>query len=694
MRRIQNIAILLMLGITPMAQAQNLCGTDKALELAMQKDTSIQSRFEKFNQEAKEHAKQTSSRAAVYTIPVVFHVIHTGGAENISREQILDQIRVLNNDFNLKNWNKGKIRSQFVSRAADCQIQFKLATIDPNGNCTDGVNRIYSPLGVEVSQSTEDVKGLIYWNSSKYLNVWVVTSIQSSIQGGTTLGYAYFPWMTPSNRNGVVMRHDRVGTIGTAAAPADSGRTLTHEIGHWLGLLHTFENGCAAPGDQIDDTPPVNGTFTNANCPANGNSCTETNDMLDMWEDYMDYSNGQCMAMFSTLQKSRMNWAITNYRSTLVSAANLTATGVTASSGAPLANFTSSHRIVCAGTPVTFYDVSCKGAVVARSWTFTGGSISGSTDPNPVVTYQTPGKYKVSLLVQNASGSNTKTVDQYITVISPQNSSTPNVEEGFENGDPVNHGFASVGPHPWEYNNVTGYTGSFCFRAPVKTTDTIGSTYSFVTPPFNLSLIGTTARITMYVGYAERTLGESETFRILVSTDCGNTFQQIYERTTGGLAYNNASAAIPDFVPSQTSHWKRLGVANLNALGVNTSTAAIFRIDVISAAGNPVYVDNINVGEWYAGMQTAKTEAMNVAIYPNPVEDKGTVAIDMKKPTTGTIELYDMAGRKVMNIFSGTLNAGLNKLEFSNPGLGAGSLFLVKITTPEGQISKAITFAP
>jgi len=89
---------------------------------------------------------QVENRAAIYTIPVVFHVIHTNGEENISREQILDQIRVLNQDYNLLNPNLSKLRTVFKGLEADCQIKFELATIDPAGKCFDGVNRIYSPV--------------------------------------------------------------------------------------------------------------------------------------------------------------------------------------------------------------------------------------------------------------------------------------------------------------------------------------------------------------------------------------------------------------------------------------------------------------------------------------------------------------------------------------------------------------------
>ncbi len=703
MRNLQNYQMLRLKSIFVMAcltaglDVVAQCGTDQMAEIAEKRDATLAARKTEMINQALAYAKQPQSRAAIYTIPVVFHIIHTGGPENISRDQILDQMRILNNDYQLKNWNKGAIRSQFASRAADCQIQFKLATVDPTGNCTDGINRVYSPLGVNVDQNTEEVKSLAFWTSStqKYLNIWVVTSITSSSGSGTTLGYAYFPWMTPSNKNGVVLRSDRVGSIGSAASTGDSGRTLTHEVGHWLGLYHTFQGDCFGQGDFCDDTPPVTGTFVNANCPANGNSCTNDNpDMLDMWEDYMDYSDGKCMAMFSTQQKGIMHGYLQQSpRSSVVSSSNLIATGITTTNVAPKANFAVSQRVVCAGTPVTFYDISCKAAVTARVWTFAGSSTPSRTEQNPSVVYQTAGKYTVKLDVQNAKGSDSKTVTEYITVISPSSSSYPNLEETFENGDPNGHGYRNVSPRPWEMFNSAGFTGTHCYMAPVKSTDTPGTVFSFTTPPVDLTkLASSTPRFTFYTSYLQSDANTAEELRIYISTDCGNTYTQIYSRAGTALQYTFNATPAGGFVPTQTSQWKRLGLTSLTAY--TSHKAVIFKIDVISAAGNPVYVDNINISEWYAGAQTIEKDRMEMRIYPNPVKESATIDVDVNSPIQGTVELYDMAGKKISEIFSGTFITGRNTLNFSNPGVSNGSIYLVKITTNEGQITKAITFAP
>ena len=180
-------------------------------------------------------------RFTKYIIPVVFHVVHTGGKENISKAQIEEQIRILNEDFSYRNANKANIRSQFVNRAVDCEIEFRLAQIDKDGNCFDGIHRVYNSTHIQVR---DQVKAAVPgWDYKKYLNIWTVTSISTrSGQEGTVLGYAYLPGSTNSVVDGIVMRSDAVGdSVGTARW---GGTTLTHEVGHYFGLLHPFQGGC------------------------------------------------------------------------------------------------------------------------------------------------------------------------------------------------------------------------------------------------------------------------------------------------------------------------------------------------------------------------------------------------------------------------------------------------------------------
>lgn len=675
------------------AQQHHSCGTDLHYKQLLAKNPSLKERETNFNNHAAQN--QIVDRAAIYTIPVVFHVMHTGGQDNISREQILDQMRILNQDYNLKNPNLSKIRSTFTGKAADCQIQFTLATIDPSGNCTDGINRIYSTTSLEVDQTTEDckyVKGA-YWDYSKYLNIWVVNSIVSDGSGGTILGYAVLPWTSQAPTDGIVIRHDRVGTIGTAVSANDSGRVLTHEVGHWLGLYHTFQDGCAG-GDLCGDTPPVTGTFTNANCPSGGNSCTnDAPDLPDQWENYMDYSDGKCQAMFTANQKSRMVTTFTNYRTNITKAANLIATGITAQNVAPGAFFTASTRVICAGKPVQFFDLSCKATVTARSWSLTGASTPSPTDANPIVIYQTPGKYAVSLTVSNTKGNNTKTITDYIEVVQGTAVLKTNFQETFENSDLNGSGIINNSPSPYTWNRPTniGYASNSCIKAPISTTDPSGTIYSFTMPPIDLSLLkGKTPKLSFLVSYCRRSSSTiAESMRILLSTDCGASWTKIWERNYTGIEYTGATPT-PNFTPSATNQW-RIQLQNLNAY--DTVKNARFKFEAISASGNPIYIDNINIGQYTVGTNNTLNNNLKLNIYPMPANELANIEFELTKSENIEIGLYDITGKLIKSIENKVFQPGFQLVKFNSTGLALNTIYWVRITTSDGSFAKPVTFA-
>jgi PKD repeat protein len=679
--------------------SQHHCGTDHFHHHISSKHQDIKRLENEYNKHAVEYVKNRSvdiqKRAAKYTVPVVFHVIHTGGNENISREQIQDQIRILNEDFSYTNANKVNLRNPFKNAAGIGDIEFQLASVDPNGNCFDGVNRIYSTAGINMDMSKEPVKDLAYWNKSKYLNIWVVTDITGSGSTGTVLGYAVFPWMQNFSKDGIVIRHDRVGSIGTASG-TDDGRTLTHEIGHWLGLYHTFQDGCS-DGDLCDDTPPVASTFTNANCPQNGNSCSnDFPDLPDMWENYMDYSNGKCMSVFTKQQVSRMHYFLTSLRTTIYSNSNLVSVGVLKQNVKPTAMFNANTRTICAGKPVTFYDLSCKGAVTGRLWTFTGAQIQTSTDENPSVMYSKPGTYEVKLQVQNNFGSDTRTETAYITVLKEFGEADPNFEEGFESGDPMTvSGFKHLSTtHKFELTNSAAYTGSQCYKATIRSTTPNGAVFSFQTPSFNISKVasGFSPKFTFWVSYAQVNADKSETLKLYISTDCGGSWDQIYQRDGSSLAYLSAPY-LSNFTPTTSNQWRRHGIGSLGGIGYGDAKNAIFRIDVISNSGNSVYIDNINMSPFFAGTQTLNAQSLQMDLFPNPSAGKSTLKIqNSSKPSQAYIALYDVTGRMVSLIYKGLLDIGEQELEVLQPQGAPHGMYFLKVETDHGSASQTIIF--
>ena len=199
--------------------------------------------------------------------------------------------------------------------------------------------------------------------------------------------------------------------------------------------MHPFQDSCDG-GDHCDDTPPVYGTFTNANCNPNNNSChNDVPDLPDQFENFMDYAEGRCQAMFTMGQKAIVynTFAMFEHRAKMVSNENLIATGVSDQQLQPLAGFNSNTRMVCAGQSVTFSDISCISNVNSRTWTFEGGDISTSNAVSPTVVYANEGVYKVSLTVSNAYGNNTMVKDQYIKVFANAAIDKAYLKQTFEN---------------------------------------------------------------------------------------------------------------------------------------------------------------------------------------------------------------------------------------------------------------------
>ena len=284
-------------------QVKRDCNAAELIEQKMAKNPSIAKRMndmEAFTQRkveemSKNHAKISGD---VYQIPVVVHVLYTNSSNNISTAQIQSQLDVLNADFRRTNAD----RTNKWSQAADTKIEFYLAQVDPNGNATTGITRKQvskSTWATDDSMKKSSQGGVNPWNTSEYLNMWIVDALSSG--GRTILGYAQFPWDTDASTDGVVMADQYFGTNGTAAAPFDGGRTTTHEVGHYLGLRHIWGDGACGTDDFVSDTPESDAA--NYGCATGHNSCGSE----DMVQNYMDYSDDSCMNLFTLGQKNRMH---------------------------------------------------------------------------------------------------------------------------------------------------------------------------------------------------------------------------------------------------------------------------------------------------------------------------------------------------------------------------------------------------
>lgn len=227
-----------------------------------EENPQLKADFEAFLQSARSIEYSNGKKRTKFIIPIVFHVLHEYGQENITDEQIIDQVAILNRDYNKLNADTMNVDPAFKDIIANCGFEFKLATKDPTGNCTNGINHIYTHL----TNNASDNSKLNQWDRAKYLNVWVVNTIGK--QG--VAGNAYLPigaMFGGYYRDGVLIKHEYIGKIGTSN-PYRS-RALTHEVGHYLGLSHVWggdpdpEHVCG--DDGIEDTPVTRGY--SAKCP-------------------------------------------------------------------------------------------------------------------------------------------------------------------------------------------------------------------------------------------------------------------------------------------------------------------------------------------------------------------------------------------------------------------------------------------
>ncbi|MEU7134212.1 zinc metalloprotease [Streptomyces sp. NPDC046261] len=265
---------------------------------------------------AYERGMERPARTGITCLPVVVHVVHHTDEQNIDDAQITSQIAVLNADFRRRNADVGRAPDVWRPLAADARVEFRLATVDPDGRPTTGITRTRT----EVTEFPTDdsVKftaqgGHDAWPADRYLNIWVCPL------GESLLGYAQFPG-GPAATDGVVVLHSAFGTSGTATAPFDLGRTTTHEVGHWLNLFHIWGDdgtGCSG-GDFVADTPNQGGP--NFGSPAYPQVSCGNAPHGDMFMNYMDYVDDAAMFMFTQGQVTRVDATFDGPRSSFPAA--------------------------------------------------------------------------------------------------------------------------------------------------------------------------------------------------------------------------------------------------------------------------------------------------------------------------------------------------------------------------------------
>jgi len=400
-RFILSLVIILICGSA--INAQRTCGNEiNALKEAHLNPDQVQKDMKFFDEWQKQRTEE--NRAAIpVTIPVHVIVVHDpseniGQGFNVDMQRINSQIQVINNDF--ARTNVDALNTPSVFDAAATEISFCLATIDPMGNATNGVTRYATSIADDNFEDTEgDIIEATIWPPTRYLNIYLAPNL------GGLLGYSSRPIpgnLPATNIDVVRVVTTAFGAAGFATQPAyDEGRTTTHEIGHWLGLRHVWGNGGCNSDDGFDDTPDQ--TAPNYTCPSHpSTSCGNDG---DMFMNYMDYVDDNCMNSFSQEQADFMSFIVEGTRIQLLNSASTACVP----NGFPIVNIASIEDVVCPGEQGGSVEISATSGIAPYTFSLNGGAVQ----PDGIFQNLSAGDYVVAVTETDGNTSDiTFTIDE------------------------------------------------------------------------------------------------------------------------------------------------------------------------------------------------------------------------------------------------------------------------------------------
>jgi PKD repeat protein len=659
------LAVSAMLCLNASAQEEKYCYTTEVYNQVIQQRPEVlqtQAALETFTQQ---FAAQESQSGTVLVIPIVFHIIHNYGAENISEAQVYDQVRILNEDFRKMSYDTATIVPVFKPIAADCELEFRLATIDPNGNCTNGIDRIQSTL----TYNADDDSKLNPWPSNQYLNVWVVSDLGNS----GAAAYAYYPGTAPAGKDGVISIHGYIGSIGTGTL--GRSRVLTHEIGHCLNLAHVWGStnspGVACGNDGVGDTPLTMGWTS---CNLNGAICNPPS--LENVQNYMEYS--YCCNMFTEGQKTRMRAALNaaaGGRNNLWQRANLVATGTDGSATAvcsPVSDFSVNRTFLCEGDSLQFSDLSWQGQPSSWSWSFPGGTPSSSSDSFPAIIYNTAGIYDVTLTVTNATGSDTKTRTSYVSVAAAAAQAVP-FSEGFENSFPGTN--ANVlnfdNGNAWEQVTSAAASGTHSMRINNFSSNITGAIDEYITQSFDFTGLESPS-LTFKVAYAQRSdTSRYDALKIYYSLNCGQSWVLRY--TKSGPALATAPPHSSAFIPSGANEWRQDAVSIAIFAG---KPDVRIKFQAISARGNNLFIDDINLFGSPVGIAENNGGNPQFTVSPVPASDEVNIEFGLQDAAHACIDIFDLQGKKISTVANRLFSPGNHRVTAS--GQWAGGVYFIR----------------
>ncbi len=632
---------LLILTSSSFAQLNSYwCGTDEYMEQLFRLDPELKLRMTSMEETLQETISRNPSFLSTETItviPVVVHVVYHTEEQNIADSVIYSQIDVLNEDFRrmpgTNGWNDNPV-------GTDTKYEFRLATVDPSGEPTTGITRTYTDVltfSIDNTVKFNASGGHDAWQTDKYLNIWVCNL------GGGYKGYSQFPGGDPST-DGVVILYTAFGRP-TANPPYNYGRTTTHEIGHWLYLYHTFQNGCDPPGDFCADTPYQ--FEPNLGCPAGHVSCgTE-----DMIENYMDYTDDICKNIYTLDQDNRMDATMNVFRNGL------------------LVTYKETIKIESAGVNYVFTDVN------NTPFTVLNFSDTGTTDSVTVEVWQ--GYYPPGL------PRNRKAVKRFFEI-------TPHGGEGF----------TSVLRVYYDDSEVTGFingeanlqlylkSGSNWIRMggivdTVENSITLSNVTQFGTwaisdpddQPIPVELISFTSSVD----------NNNITLRWVTATETNNLGFEIERKKFNSLSGES----------NEAGEWNKIGFVPGHGNSTEQNTYSFideqlepglynYRLKIVDHDGSFEYSNILSTQ-----IKSPDKFTLNQN-YPNPFNPSTKIVYQIPERAYVTLKVYDVLGNEVTELVNKTIEAGKHEIIFDASNLTSGVYFYTIFTDGFTQTRKMI----
>ena len=619
---------------------QHRCGQHIILKALLEND-DFKAYYDPEHQSFSSNNQISAPKSSVlHKIPVVFHIVHNNGVEKIDRSQVLDALEKLNIDLRALRPDTSTVDSLFKPLIADIEVEFVLATKAPDGTCFSGITMTETPFSYNngdingsdqvdaVMMSNDVFQG--NWPGNQYLNVFVCGSVGTGIAG-----YTYYPsgFFGNAMNNGIWLRHDYCGSIGTANPSAS--KTFVHEVGHWLNLPHTWgstnEPGLASncsSDDGVADTPNTIGSQW---CNYNETTCGSVANI----ENHMEYS--PCRKMFTLGQKARMRTALnssTGGRSNLITPANHFATGIDTTAPFCKADFFANRYITCTGDSLYFQDYSYHNPI-SWNWHFEGANPDSSILENTYATYPLPGVFDVALTATGDSTNYLTELKNDAIIVMDYNGEQLPYYEGFEN---INFNtpewISNVGN--WSITDEAAYNGNYSLKLE---NDGVaeGTKHILESKTFDLS-DSSKVFFNFKYAFARKNNSNNEVLKLLASNDCGKTWslRKIiqYSQLTTAPDQNN-------FIPT-FSEWKEATVTSI--IGPLCVQNFRFKFEFQSGGGNNLYIDNINISyENTTGV--SKSFISEISIYPNPTNDILNV---VSSNSFSKIQVLDMMGKEVL----------------------------------------------